>query len=88
MTLKKKDSVMRCKVYRSAKNSFVRLLIPQDSDFSRIPPEVWADLGRLSLEREVDLSRNRTALKLGEVLRDIREKGYYVGPFQIDTFIV
>ena len=77
---------MKSRVYRSSKNSFVRLIIPQDTDLSSVPGEVLSDLGTLSPEKDIDIDTDRIVIGLADVMRDIRKKGYYVGPFQSETF--
>ncbi|HHB11632.1 MAG TPA: YcgL domain-containing protein [Chromatiales bacterium] len=71
---------MKCFVYRSRRRPDAYLFVPARDDFSEVPDGLLELFGRMELALELELSPRRrlAAAEASEVLRCLREQGYFL----------
>ncbi len=71
---------MRCYVYRSRRRPDTYLFVPERDDFSGVPEPLLRlfGSGELALELELTPQRRLAAAQASEVMRCLREQGYFL----------
>lgn len=71
---------MQCTVYRSTRKSGAYLFVEEKDDFERVPDTLLKLLGRLEYSMDLELMPGRAMAQAEatEVIRLLREEGYYL----------
>lgn len=71
---------MRCYVYRSRQRADTYLFVPAKDDFSAVPRTLRALFGAAELAMELELTPGRrlAAAPAEEVMRCLRDQGYFL----------
>lgn len=69
-----------CTVYRGAREADAYLYVERADDFSRVPESLLARLGELEAVLEIELHAERRLARADpvEVMRALRDEGYYL----------
>jgi len=71
---------MHCAVYKSSKKLDLYVYIREKGEFSDIPEPLMQSFGNPQFVMELDLSAERKLARAnpGEVIKSLKEKGFYV----------
>lgn len=71
---------MPCVVYRASRRAETYVYLPAGEDVETLPEALRALTGRLDAAMELTLSATRTLARaeIGEVMRALHEKGFYL----------
>jgi len=71
---------MQCTVYKSAKKPDHYLYIKTEENFSRVPKQLIALLGRLEqvMKLELDSERKLARANVADVIQNLYDNGYYL----------
>ncbi|NCF10173.1 MAG: hypothetical protein GWP66_05770 [Gammaproteobacteria bacterium] len=71
---------LSCIIYRGAREADAYLYVERADDFSRVPEALLARLGELEAVLEIELHTERRLARADpvEVMRALRDEGYYL----------
>lgn len=71
---------MQCYIYKSLRKQQLYLYLRKMDDFSRVPEDLLANLGKLEFILEIELTPNKRLAKEdpAKVLACLQEKGYFI----------
>ena len=84
--------MIKCQVFRCSKQAEMYLYLPLGADLDELPDGLLRFLGRIEPVLELTLTPERrlARVEVKEVMRSLREQGYYVqmppGPFRPELY--